>query len=242
MVKIGCCGFPVSYKKYFKIFPTVEVQISFYRALSEKQVEGWKRSLPESFEFVFKVPQCVTHPPGSPTYRRSNLKGDEIKECGFFRLSDVVKREMDSFLSLINRLPVKGLLFQTPSRFVYSSENVERMVRFFEYYSFIKEKYLVFWEMRGESWDREAVVNVCSLLGIIHATDPFLSGPQLYGDITYYRLHGNLKTYNYDYSREELLRLKDLCKNEGYVFFNNSCMYKNALEFMEILCGRSGGS
>lgn len=235
MVKVGCCGFPKGYKAYMQEFKVVEVQISFYRSLSLKQIENWAKAAPFDFEFVFKAPQCVTHPPNSLTYRRSDLPKEDRVFCGFFKLTDVVKREFDKFISLVEKLRTRGIVFQTPSSFSYKPGNIDNMRMFFEYYGFLKDKYFIAWEPRGESWTYDRVKSVCEELGLIHATDPFLELPQAAGSITYYRMHGRMKTYDYCYCRDELIKLKDICKPEGYVFFNNSYMYVNAREFIEIL-------
>lgn len=235
MVKVGCCGFPVSYKRYMKEFKTVEVQITFYRRITKKQVDNWLKSAPFDFEFIFKAPQCVTHPPDSPTYRRSDLPYEERRECGGFRLTEVVKREMDYMIDVISPLNVKGLLFQASPKFDCSDINIENLKRFFEYYRHLFESYFIALEVRHPSWSATRIREVFSDIGLIHAVDPFIHGPQVVGDFTYYRMHGNLKTYRYDYSREELVKLKGMCKKSGYVFFNNSHMFKNAREFLEIL-------
>ena len=213
-------------------FKVVEVQYSFYRRLGEKQVINWKRSAPEDFEFVLKAPQCVTHSPNSPTYRRSDLPKEDRKYCGYFRLTDVVKREMEIFLERAKILNSRKFLFQTPSSFKPTDENLENMERFFSYY---KGAGIFLWEPRGKEWTSEVVRSLCKRFGLIHATDPFLELPHLWGDFTYYRMHGNLKNYVYDYSDDELKRIIELSSPGGYVFFNNNCMYKNAKRLLELL-------
>ena len=232
MLKVGCCGFPISYKKYMKEFSVVEIQYSFYRKLGERQVANWKGCAPEDFEFVLKAPQCVTHPPTSPTYKRSDLPKDERKNCGYFRLTDTVKREMEAFLEKAKMLGSNKILFQTPSSFKPKDEHLENMERFFSYYKGVA---LFLWEPRGKEWNGDIVRRVCSELGLIHATDPFLELPHSWGDFTYYRMHGNLKNYVYDYSDEELKRIIDLSSPGGYVLFNNNCMYKNAKRLLELI-------
>ncbi len=232
MLKIGCCGFAVSYKRYMKEFSVVEVQQSFYRRLGERQVKNWKSAAPENFEFVLKAPQCVTHPPNSPTYRRSDLPKDERRQCGFFKLTTVVKREMDIFLERAKVLEAKLFLFQTPASFKPTDENIENMIKFFNYYRGVG---IFAWEPRGREWTEDIVRDICKKLNLIHATDPFLELPQLWGDFTYFRMHGDLRTYNYDYSEEEIKRILSLAKRDGYIFFNNSAMYKNAKKALELL-------
>jgi len=91
------------------------------------------------------------------------------------------------------------------------------------------------WEPRGAEWTEEVVKEVCEKLSLVHATDPFLELPQLFGDFTYFRMHGDLKSYRYDYSEEEIKKILSLARGEGYIFFNNSAMYKNAKQALNLL-------
>ena len=234
MVKVGCCGFPVAYKRYMQVFDVVEVQQSFYRRLTDKQVENWKRAADRDFEFVLKAPQCVTHPPNSPTYRRSHLAPDERRKCGGFRLTDTVKREMDDFLKKARILGADLFLFQTPASFKPTEENVARLEEFFSYYRGVGR---FAWEPRGKEWTEKLVGEICSKLGLIHATDPFLELPPQ-TEVIYFRMHGDLRSYRYTYTDEELESLLAIVKGRsGYVFFNNSSMFEDARRFKELVKG-----
>lgn len=234
MIKVGCCGFPASLDRYFQELKVVEVQLSFYRTLGERQVENWSRKAPEGFEFILKAPQCVTHSPNSPTYRRSHLPSEKRRDCGSFRLTPVVREEMETFLDRARFIGAERFLFQSPASFRPNSENLEQMAAFFQCY---KGKGIFIWEPRGRDWTAEVVKGVCKRLDLIHATDPFLSGPQVWGDFTYFRMHGNLRTYRYTYTGEELMRLLELAKRGGYIMFNNSSMFKDALRMKQLLVG-----
>jgi len=231
-MKIGCCGFPVTLNRYFQKMEVVEVQISFYRQIGEQQALNWREKAPGGFEFILKAPQCVTHPPKSPTYHRSHLGSQERQECGFFRLSAVVEREMEVFLGRAKTLKAQKFLFQTPPSFKPTRENLENMEEFFKSY---QEKGLFLWEPRGKEWTLQTVKECCKKLDLVHATDPLLEGPQAWGAFTYFRLHGNLRTYRHDYSREEMETILELAGEEGYILFNNDKMWKNALEMKNLL-------
>ncbi|HEC49999.1 MAG TPA: DUF72 domain-containing protein, partial [Candidatus Desulfofervidus auxilii] len=60
-------------------------------------------------------------------------------------------------------------------------------------------------------------------------------GPPVWGDFIYFRMHGNLKNYKYCYSDGELRELLNIAGSSGYIMFNNSEMYKNALRLKEML-------
>lgn len=70
MVKVGCCGFPVSRARYFGAFGVVEVQRTFYQPPAKELAEKWKRQSPGDFEYTLKAWQLITHEPTSPTYRK----------------------------------------------------------------------------------------------------------------------------------------------------------------------------
>ena len=232
MFKIGCCGFPIAQNKYFKEFSTIEIQQSFYRNLTEKQVKNWRNKAPLEFEFVLKAPQCVTHPPNSPTYRRSDLTEEKRKYCGGFRLNEVIEEIMDIFFKRAAILNTEKFVFQTPASFKPNSENVKTMIEFFNYY---KNKGIFIWEPRGKEWTQEIVKHICQKANLIHAVDPFLHGPPVWGNFTYFRLHGNLKNYVYSYSDEELRNIIKISSPSGYIMFNNSEMYENALRLKKML-------
>ncbi|RLI79276.1 DUF72 domain-containing protein, partial [Archaeoglobales archaeon] len=44
MIKVGCCGFPVSMKKYFDNLKLVEVQKTFYKPPEIKTAERWRKN------------------------------------------------------------------------------------------------------------------------------------------------------------------------------------------------------
>ena len=46
---------------YAERFSTVEINATFYRMPTATTVEGWAQAVPESFTFVLKAPQRITH-------------------------------------------------------------------------------------------------------------------------------------------------------------------------------------
>ncbi len=232
MLKIGCCGFPVAQERYFKQFSTIEIQQSFYRTLGVKQVENWRKKAPIYFEFVLKAPQYITHFPNSPTYRRADLAQEKRKYCGGFKLNTVIKQIMETFFDRAALLKAKKFVFQTPASFKPTAENINAMKCFFSYY---KDKGVFIWEPRGKEWKPEIIKSICQKLNLIHAVDPFLYGPPVWGNFVYFRMHGNLRNYKYCYSDGELRELLNIAGSSGYIMFNNSEMYKNALRLKEML-------
>ncbi|MET1125113.1 MAG: DUF72 domain-containing protein [Archaeoglobaceae archaeon] len=225
MVRVGCCGFPVSMKKYFETFDVVEVQKTFYNPPKVETARKWRKEAPEGFEFTVKAWQLITHPPSSPTYRKAGIK---VEDAGFFKPIKVVFEAWERTREVAKALEAKFLLFQTPKSFTDSEENVKNMREFF---GSIEREFVFGFEPRG--WSRERILKVCEELDLVHVVDPFVE-EQLYGDIIYYRLHGE-KGYRHKYSDEELERLRDMCVKEGYVMFNNVHMFDDAQRFKKLL-------
>ncbi len=223
-MKVGCCGFPVSMKKYFSEFEVVEVQKTFYKPPTPETARKWRDSAPDDFEFTIKAWQVITHPPTSPTYRKAGIK---IKEGGFFKPIREVFEAWEKTREIAKILRAKFILFQTPKSFKDSEENIRNMLDFF---SNIEREFIFGFEPRG--WGEGNILKVCRELDLVHVVDPFVS-KQLYGDIVYYRLHGF--NYKHKYNDEELLKLKEMCTKDGYVMFNNIHMYDDAKRFMKLV-------
>jgi hypothetical protein len=51
-IKVGCCGFVISQKKYFRLFRLIEIQSTFYQLPELKTAEKWRASSPAGFEFT----------------------------------------------------------------------------------------------------------------------------------------------------------------------------------------------
>ncbi len=227
-LKIGCCGFPVSMKRYFENFGVVEVQKTFYKPPSEKTAERWRKSAPSDFEFTIKAWQVITHPPSSPTFRKADLSFDD---CGFFKPIREVFDAWQTTRRIAKILKAKIILFQTPKSFRDTKESIENM---FEFFGSIEREFIFAFEPRG--WREDSIRFVCEELDLIHATDPFTL-PPLHGDILYFRLHGVNYSYRHRYSDEELERLKEMCVKDGYVMFNNTHMFEDAKRFKRLISG-----
>lgn len=231
-VKVGCCGFPKGRQQYFSVFDLVEVQQTFYRPPTVETALRWRKEAPADFEFTVKAWQLITHPPSSPTYRRLGWRVSpaEAQQYGFFRPTSEVSRAWEKTKEIALALGARVVVFQTPASFVDCMQNVENMRLFFKRLG--QEDFLFVWEPRG-NWSDGSVVSLCQELKLIHCVDP-LERPPLCGRSRYFRLHGG-RDYRHKYTREELLRLRDLIDAETYVLFNNVEMYDDALRFKDLL-------
>ncbi len=225
MIKVGCCGFPVSMKKYFETFEVVEVQKTFYKPPAVETAKKWRESAPDHFEFTVKAWQVITHPPSSPTYRKAKLS---VKEGGFFKPVKEVFDAWEATREIAKVLRAKFILFQTPKSFRDTDENLKNMREFF---SSIDRTFTFGFEPRG--WRREKILEACSDLDLVHVVDPFVD-EQLYGELSYYRLHG-FEGYRHKYTDDELKRLLEMCKKDSYVMFNNVHMFDDALRFRRLV-------
>ena len=232
-VKVGCCGFPRGMKHYLSQFKLVEVQQTFYKLPKVETVVKWRQAAPSDFEFTIKAWQLITHPPSSPTYRKSGVQIPQGKEgnYGYFKPSHEVMEAWHKTKEIAQTLGAGIIVFQCPASFVDSAENIENMRKFFP--PLAKEGLPFAWEPRGQ-WSDQVIAGLCQELGLIHCVDPLERAP-LYGMVNYFRLHGG-PGYRHSYSNEELARLREMISNkESYVLFNNITMYDDALRFTHLL-------
>jgi uncharacterized protein YecE (DUF72 family) len=120
-------------------FPTVEINNTFYRMPKEDLLNAWAARVPESFTFVLKASQRITH-----------IK--RLKECGellglLFRVSATLGPRLGP------------LLFQLPPNF---RKDVPRLASFFEQ---MPERRRVAFEFRHASWFDDEVFAVLRAQG-----------------------------------------------------------------------------
>jgi uncharacterized protein YecE (DUF72 family) len=237
VIKVGCCGFPINKKEYFKKFSLVEIQSTFYEIPAKiETVKKWREEAPKDFEFTLKAFQVITHDSKSPTYKRLKRKFGNPKNYGFFKNTKEVFDAWEMTREVAKVLDSKIVVFQCSSSFKPEKENIENFRNFFKK---IREKNFIFaWEPRG-NWSEDLIKELCKELNLVHCVDPFKQKP-VFGKINYFRLHGR-DGYNlrYKYTSEDLKALLKFCdKKENYVLFNNLSMKEDALKFQN-LCQKS---
>ncbi len=242
VIKIGCCGFPVSRRKYFQTHRVVEVQQTFYRLPLERTVEKWRNEAPEDFEFTVKAWQVITHSPKSPTWRKAGIKLEKPEAYGSLKPTP---ENIDAWRKIVNIAKIlhsKIIVVQTPPSFKMNDENLRNAIEFFKKARSVFGNIVIAWEPRG-NWinNPESIREVVEETGIIHCVDPFIMDPVILGDIVYLRLHGKngkWPNYRYKYSDNDLESLvskitkyiREGC-SEIYVMFNNVYMYDDSLAF-----------
>ncbi len=233
-IKIGCCGFPVSKKTYFKTFSVVEIQQTFYEPPEAKTALKWREEVPEDFEFTLKAWQLITHTPISPTYKKlkHSIPKDKQDCYGNFRPTSEVMSAWQKTKEIAEILKARIIIFQSPASFKLTSENKKNLREFFSRLD--RGKFLLGWESRGQIKEEE-IYELCQELKLIDVVDPF-HRPAVTEGLKYFRLHG-IGGYRYQYSDEDLKKILDWIEGskEAYVMFNNVYMYQDAHRFKEML-------
>jgi uncharacterized protein YecE (DUF72 family) len=207
---------------YADHYPMVEINATYYKVPSVKNVRAMVEKVPEGFEFVVKAHQSITHDRDPP------------------------ERSLPPFLEAIGPMQEAGmmgcLLFQFPNSFRHSEPSME-------FLHDIRENLPRGWpsvlEFRHSGWLRGSVYEALSSweLGFVNCDMPSIRGLMpptdvVTSSIAYVRLHGRnagswydhdqaWERYDYSYSDQELVewvpRLLDIAKRarKAYVVFNN---------------------
>jgi uncharacterized protein YecE (DUF72 family) len=111
---------------YAKHFSTVEINSTFRRFPSVSTVEAWAQQVPESFRFVLKARQTITH----------------------FRRLQNAEEQIDDFINLASLLKERQgpLLFQLPPNF---KKDVPRLEAFLNY---VDGRAAIVLQLQHDSW------------------------------------------------------------------------------------------
>lgn len=235
MLRVGVCGFPRSQEEVFSRLDLVEVQKTFYKPMRPKTAEKWRKKAGEKFEFTVKAWQLITHPAGSPTYRKAGLSPENPGQYGFFKPTKGVFEAWEKTREICQALRTRIVVFQSPPSFKPTPENIGNMEEFF---LSVEKSFVKVWEPRG--WPAEKVGEVCNSLGLVHAVDPFAAKPTTSKPLLYYRLHGSppgKRMYNYSYTEKDLEALRGFCPvgKDVYILFNNIQMFEDSIRFKELV-------
>ncbi len=234
MLRVGCSGFPINQEQYFKTFPAVELNSTFYNLPRLATAEGWRAKAPPGFTFAVKAWQLVTHDPGSPTYDKLTrpIPKNRAAWYGLFKDTAEVTEAWEKTREVAEAVKASFILFQTPPNFYFNQDHAGNLKRFFK--RIRRGEWLLAWEPRGD-WEPGMVKRLCEELDLLHAVDP-LKEPSQRGRVKYYRMHGAYLgrriDYNHAYTDAEILKLVGLVEGQdAYVFFNNRAMLDDARRF-----------
>lgn len=230
-------------RKYFEVFDLIELQSTFYKLPSAETAKRWREEAPSNFTYTMKAWQALTHPPSSPTWKRSGLKisNADYEKYGLLKPTSENYQAWERTIEIAKVLRCQVLVLQMPPSFIKSSENVHNISTFIN--SVERPRGLVVGiEFRHESWDPDTIKKLCEELDIIHIVDPFKQVlASTSSQVIYYRLHGlGKRAYVYDYSIEELKQLYEKWvepykeDKTVYVLFNNTNMANDALDFRKL--------
>ncbi|MFI5340902.1 MAG: DUF72 domain-containing protein [Candidatus Methylomirabilales bacterium] len=242
VVKVGCCGFPMARAEYYRRFPVVEIQQTFYNLPRIATAERWCREAPArrprngpaDFEFTMKAWQLITHEPSSPTYRRLRKAIPEAEKAlyGSFQPTEPVLRAWSETAAVARSMGASVIVFQCPPRFTPTPTHVEHLRKFFS--AIDRTGLVAAWEPRGD-WPPDMVRGLCGELDLVHVVDPLKQLPQREG-LRYFRLHG-VTGYRYLHTDQDLQAVAEQCAAEAptYVLFNNLFMGEDALRLQKLL-------
>jgi len=190
---------------YAAQFSAVEINNSFYKLLSPKALEQWRRIVPDDFVFTAKGSRFLTHM-------------RKLKDTG-----QGIDRYFERTSALGDKL--KAVVFQLPPRWGCNAERLDAFL------AALPSGYRYAVELRDESWFDEAVYAVLrrhAAAFCIYDIAGRRSPEIVTTDLVYLRLHGPAEqAYQGSYSGQRLAALArrlDAWRREGrdcYVFFDN---------------------
>lgn len=189
---------------YSAIFPTVEINTTFYHTPLRTTTEKWFNAVPKNFQFAIKASQYITH------WKR-------LKNCS---------ESLNFFYKSIKKLQPKSgpILFQLPPSFQINQERIETFL------TKLKPEYRYTFEFRHKTWFTKEIYKLLSEHKIalcITDLNGRLSPEEITADFTYLRLHGPHQAYQGSYGAVRLKAWKNKIEDwleshkEVYCFFDN---------------------
>ena len=210
------------FRFYTTLFPTVEINATFYRLPTKNMVKGWRDRAPEGFVFAVKGSRFITH---------------ILKIQG---VAHGVNRYFTRIKPLAAR--IDPVLWQLPP---FLKQDLGRLKKFL---GRLPSPYRHALEFRHESWfndDTYAVLREHNAALVWVSTLKFPPRWEVVtADFVYVRFHGLEGGPYHDYQRSELRpwaqRLRDQAAagRKAYVYFNNDLNVRapdNARQLMDLL-------
>jgi len=175
-------------RAYSQVFPTVEIDSTWYRYPSKGTVMGWLRYSPSDFIFTAKVPKLITHD------KLLGLKGD-------------IEKDLERFFEIMQPLQLGGklgcFLIQLPPSYTFNQKNLEA------FFQMMQPQFRFAVEFRNRSWMRDETWQLLEKYRVAYTNvDEPLLPPEVHltADFAYFRWHGRGKKpwFDYKYIEEEL--------------------------------------
>jgi len=204
---------------YSAIFPTVELNATFYRLPTPSAVDGWREGTPRGFRFAAKGSRYLTH-----------MK--RLKDPG-----PGIERYFELILRLGRKLSV--VLWQLPPQM--NRADPDRLAGFLDKLPRRGLRHAV--EFRSAAWYSETICDVLDAHGAAFCEHDLVpaSPPRLTGGFRYLRFHGATGKYRGRYGKRALRPFaQDLrgFAGDAYVYFNNDHFghaLRDALDLSELL-------
>lgn len=201
------------------VFPSIEVNATFYREMRESTYLKWRDATPEGFVWAVKAHRYITH----------------VK-----RLAEAAE-PVSRFIAAVDALGDKlgPLLFQLPPSLAFDRTRVEAFA------ACLPPGRRCVIEARHASWMTDDALEELRKRGlgwcISDSAGRFPSRVALTSDFAYVRLHGPTELYSSSYPDAALRRWADIISDLGvdaYVYFDNDYLAyapMNAIKLMELL-------
>src|SRR5688572_32460602 len=211
---------------YAGVFPTTEINGSFYRTPSLEAVEAWREQTPEHFVFAWKASKFITH---------------------WKRLSE---KSVNSIELMETRLKVLGpkagpVLFQLPSRFKADGKRLASFLKL------LSRRYKYAFEFRDASWYDEEILNLLRKRNVALCLSDHIDAPapwEVTAKHVYIRGHGPTGEYKERYPLKTLRQWAQSIgkwKRRGlevFCYFDNDqkcAAPKDAKRLIELLSGKT---
>ena len=222
--RVGCAGWSLNSRvaplftaegshlqRYARVFPSVEINSSFYRSHQPKTYARWAASVPDTFRFSVKMPRTVTH-------------DMRLQNC-----EDAVHGFLDEVAHLGDKLGC--ILVQLPPSLVFDAEITNG------FFAALRSRASapIACEPRHASWFTDAAADVLRRAEITRVqADPApverSGGTSLEHGILYIRLHGSPRIYYSAYDDDFIadiaaqMRSANELGREAWCIFDNTAM------------------
>ena len=212
---------PRQFEFYATQFPTVEINLTFYRLPTLKMVQGWRDKAPAGFVYAIKGSRFITH--------MKKLLNTRAALHEFFKCLEPLRRR------------VGIILWQLPP---FLAKDVSRLDQFLQQ---LPASYDYAVEFRHASWLCSEVFAVLRRHRAAHVSVSSRAMPMdltVTGDLAYIRFHGLYAGAAHDYTREELqpwaehIQQQVRRRKKVFVYFNNDVNVRapaNARLLMQML-------
>ena len=189
---------------YTTQFPTVEINLTFYRLPTPNMVRDWREKAPPGFVYALKGSRFITH-----MKKLANLDG-ALKEY-FDRIEPLHEK-------------VGGILWQLPPILRKEPARLE------DFLERLPRRYCHAVEFRHPSWMEEEIFEILRRHNAAHVSVSSLSMPMnltVTADFVYVRFHGLENGAAHNYTHEELapwarhIRRQAASGKTVYAYFNN---------------------